>query len=112
MSAHASGMCMSQCKHWRIPLFPFAVSRKAKGNASKSLLLRQRNSLISFRFQAVFFILSGFCGQLVISQILLCHGLPHILPQRADSTPIQGIEKPAILSVRIRNLLICKKNTV
>ena len=30
MSAHAGGMCMSQCKHWRIPLFPFYGPRKEK----------------------------------------------------------------------------------
>ena len=28
MSAHAGGMCMSQCKHWRIPLFLFRRAKK------------------------------------------------------------------------------------
>ena len=37
MSAHACGMCMSQCGHWRILLFLFAVFRKAKRNAGESL---------------------------------------------------------------------------
>ena len=30
MSAHAGGVCMSQCGHWRIPLFCFPVPRKGK----------------------------------------------------------------------------------
>ncbi len=38
MSAHAGGMCMSQCKHWRIHIFCFPVSRKGKQNASESFL--------------------------------------------------------------------------
>ncbi len=38
MSAHAGGMCMSQCKHWRIHLFSFSVPRKEKENALKSPL--------------------------------------------------------------------------
>ena len=37
MSAQAGGMCMSQCAHWRIPLFRFPVSRKEKRNACESL---------------------------------------------------------------------------
>ena len=42
MSAHACGMCMSQCGHWRIPLFLFAVPRKTKkmqANPSASVLI-------------------------------------------------------------------------
>ena len=41
MSAHAGGMCMSQSADWRIPLFLFAIPRKAKRNASESLRLHQ-----------------------------------------------------------------------
>ena len=39
MYAHAGGMCMSQCKHWRIPLSYFPVPRKGKYDACKSFLL-------------------------------------------------------------------------
>ena len=41
MSAHAGGMCMSQCEHWRIHLFRFPVPRKGNRNAYESLRLHQ-----------------------------------------------------------------------
>ena len=44
MSAHAGGMCMSQCKHWRIPFFLFCVSRKRKRNARESCHSDQKDS--------------------------------------------------------------------
>ena len=47
MSAHAGGMCMSQCKHWRILLFSFSVPRKEKENTGKSPLSR-RAAMIRF----------------------------------------------------------------
>ena len=47
MSAHACGMYMSQCEHWRIPLFLFAVPRKAKRNARESLRHVRRTQLHS-----------------------------------------------------------------
>ena len=70
MSAHAGGMCMSQCKHWRIPLFLFPVSRKGKRNASESLRLHQSKNPVdevgrifalyssSLSFQSSFFSIS------------------------------------------------------
>ena len=45
MSSQSGGLCMSQCKHWRIPLFLFAAPRKVKRNARESLRLHQKSGI-------------------------------------------------------------------
>ena len=44
MSAHAGGVCMSQCGHWRIPLFCFPGPHKGKQNASESPLEHEKRT--------------------------------------------------------------------
>ena len=46
--------CMSQCKHWRIPLFLFRVFRKQKRNASESCTLRQKSTVILIELPCYF----------------------------------------------------------
>ena len=45
MSAYACGVCMSQCKHWRIPSY-FGVPRKAKYACESSRGCHVRRSLL------------------------------------------------------------------